>query len=72
MIFGGIRIRTRSAIQVGRNEPLNPIFSTLEQRIAALLSEEQCGEDLDAASWVWAVLLGVGVPALMLLIGWWA
>jgi hypothetical protein len=43
----------------------------LEQRLAALERGHGCGEDFDRASWFWLVLLGVVIPALMLLAGWW-
>ena len=38
------------------------------RRIAAL--ESQCGEDFDAASWLWLILLGVLLPVALLLYGW--
>jgi hypothetical protein len=28
--------------------------------------------DFDAASWFWMMLLGVAIPLLLLVVGWWA
>jgi hypothetical protein len=42
----------------------------LEARIAAL--ERQSTADFDARCWMWMVLLGVLVPVLLILIGWFA
>ena len=49
-----------------------PAPATLDERLAALESGRGLGEDFDERSWVWLVLLGVVVPALLLIIGWWA
>ena len=43
----------------------------LEHRIAALEAGGQCGEDFDTVSLVWLVLLGIVLPAALLVIGWW-
>ena len=43
----------------------------LEHRIAELETGGQCGEDFDSASLVWLALLGVVLPAGLLIIGWW-
>jgi hypothetical protein len=48
-------------------EPLDP---ELERRVAALESGAEAGTDFDAASWFWMVMLGVVVPAALLLWGW--
>jgi hypothetical protein len=42
----------------------------LERRIEVL---ERAGEtrDLDTRSWVWLILLGAVLPALLLALGWW-
>ncbi len=45
--------------------------AALELRLAALETGDQCGEDFDAASLLWLMLLGVALPAALLLIGWW-
>ena len=42
----------------------------LEQRLEALANGEQQGEDFDARSWAWLMLLGVILPAALILIGW--
>jgi hypothetical protein len=44
--------------------------SELDERIAALESHQECGEDFDPASLCWLFLLGVAIPAALLLIGW--
>ena len=43
----------------------------LEERIAAI---EIAGRtsDFDTSSWLWMILLGVVIPLIMLVIGWWA
>jgi hypothetical protein len=48
-----------------------PLAPELEARIAAF---ELAGEsaDFDAAGWFWMVLLGVAMPLLLLVVGWWA
>lgn len=43
----------------------------LEHRIAELESAGQCGEDFDRVSFGWLLLLGIVLPAALLLIGWW-
>lgn len=42
----------------------------LESRLAALDSGAQQGDDFDARSWFWLAVLGVVVPAVLLVIGW--
>lgn len=49
-----------------------PESATLEQRLAALESGRETGEDFDRRSWFWLVLLGLVIPGVMLLVGWWA
>ena len=44
----------------------------LEHRIAELETGGQCGEDFDSASLIWLLLLGIVLPAVLLIIGWWA
>lgn len=46
-----------------------PLPSDLERRIEALERANE-GRDLDRASWVWLILLGAVVPALLLVLGW--
>jgi hypothetical protein len=43
----------------------------LEQRIAELETGGQCGEDFDSASLIWLLLLGIVLPAALLIAGWW-
>ena len=43
----------------------------LEHRIAELETGGQCGEDFDSASLVWLLLLGILLPAALLILGWW-
>ena len=47
-----------------------PLPAELERRIDAL-ERIRGGEDLDARSWAWLILLGAVLPALLLVIGWW-
>jgi hypothetical protein len=42
----------------------------LEKRLAAVEAHGR-GADFDTASWVWMMMLGVLLPALLLLVGWW-
>jgi hypothetical protein len=42
----------------------------LEQRISRLESGRECGEDFDPVSLCWLFVLGVLIPAGLLLIGW--
>jgi hypothetical protein len=42
----------------------------LEKRLDALASSDQQGEDFDGRSWAWLLLLGVILPAVLILIGW--
>lgn len=51
---------------------LQPAPASLDERLAALESGRGLGEDFDARSWFWLVLLGVVVPGLLLIVGWWA
>jgi hypothetical protein len=48
-----------------------PLPAELEQRIAALESAREAGEDFDARSWCWLIVLGVLTPGVLLLIAWW-
>lgn len=49
------------------SEPELP--AELEARIAALENGET-GTDFDALSWAWMVLLGMALPATLILLGW--
>jgi hypothetical protein len=42
----------------------------IEARLAAV-EAHGAGADFDRASWVWMLLLGVALPAVLLAIGWW-
>jgi hypothetical protein len=44
----------------------------LEARLAELENEAGQGLDFDAASGCWLLLLGVVLPAILLILGWWA
>jgi hypothetical protein len=63
-------MRMRSPSPVAGPVELQP--PELEARIAALEHEAGQGLDFDAASWCWLLLLGVLLPAVLLLLGWWA
>ena len=43
----------------------------LEHRITELETGGQCGEDFDSASLAWLLLLGIVLPAALLIMGWW-
>jgi hypothetical protein len=43
----------------------------LEERITALESQAECGDDFDPFSWWWLIILGVLIPIGLILIGWW-
>jgi hypothetical protein len=43
----------------------------LEARITALESGAEQGRDFDAVSWIWLALLGVAVPVVLFVLGWW-
>jgi hypothetical protein len=43
----------------------------LEERIVALESEREVGDDFDARSWFWLILLGVITPVALLVMSWW-
>jgi hypothetical protein len=43
----------------------------LEERVVALESSSGLERDFDRASWIWLIALGVVVPVLLLLVGWW-
>ena len=53
--------------------PMNDIAPELEERIARLEGDlrSAAGPDFDAVSWGWIITLGVVLPAVLLLIGWW-
>jgi len=52
---------------------MSVIAPELEKRIARLEGDLQvaAGPDFDAVSWVWIIALGVALPAVLLLAGWW-
>jgi hypothetical protein len=43
----------------------------LEARIAAFENAAPTS-DFDGASWFWMILLGIAVPLVLLIVGWWA
>jgi hypothetical protein len=43
----------------------------LEARIAAF-EKTPPDRDFDTAGWIWMILLGVALPLLLLVAGWWA
>jgi hypothetical protein len=43
----------------------------LEARIA-VLEREAAPSDFDALSWFWMLFIGLAVPVLLLVVGWWA
>jgi hypothetical protein len=43
----------------------------LEARIAAFESAAP-RSDFDIVSWIWMILLGVAIPLILLIVGWWA
>jgi hypothetical protein len=55
----------------GRGSADASLPAELEHRIAELEAGGQCGEDFDSTSFFWLLLLGVVLPAVLLLIGWW-
>jgi hypothetical protein len=42
----------------------------IEARLA-VVEAHGAGADFDRASWVWMLLLGVVLPAVLLAVGWW-
>ena len=52
---------------------MSDLAPELEERIARLEGDlrSAAGSDFDAVSWGWIVTLGVVLPAVLLLIGWW-
>jgi hypothetical protein len=56
----------------GTTEDRDALPAELEHRIAELETGGQCGEDFDAASLVWLALLGIVLPAALLIMGWWS
>ena len=43
----------------------------LEERVAALESSSGMERDFDRVSWTWLIALGVVLPVLLLIVGWW-
>ncbi len=44
---------------------------TLAGRIRALKDPDHCGQDFDGRTWAWLVALGIVLPAILLIVGWW-
>jgi hypothetical protein len=51
-----------------RHAPLAP---ELEKRIA-VVERSASSSDFDRAAWIWMALLGVAIPLLLIVLGWWA
>ena len=51
--------------------PPSPLPAELDERLRALETPDECGEDFDFASFCWLFALGVVIPAGLLMIGWW-
>lgn len=49
---------------------MQKIPAELERRIRALEAPGGQGEDFDATSWFWLLLLGVALPVVGLIVGW--
>jgi hypothetical protein len=64
-------LREPGAASAGADPSRDPLPAELEERIAALESGAECGEDFDRASLVWLLLLGVVMPVALLAAGWW-
>ncbi len=58
-----------SLIRSGRTVAAD-LAPDLEARLAAVEAHGD-GADFDRASWVWMLLLGVVLPAVLLALGWW-
>jgi hypothetical protein len=66
-ISGGFPTRTLKPFPApAMNEPP----PELEARIAAFENAPP-SPDFDTASWIWMILLGVALPLLLLVVGWW-
>jgi hypothetical protein len=52
---------------------MSDIPPELEERIARLEGDLRvaAGPDFDAAGWAWIIALGVVLPVVLLLFGWW-
>jgi hypothetical protein len=44
----------------------------LERRIVALESQSETGDDFDAVSWLWIIVLGAVLPLGLIVLGWFA
>jgi hypothetical protein len=51
--------------------PGQALPAELEARIAAL-EAGAARSDFDGLSWFWMILIGIAIPILLLVIGWWA
>jgi hypothetical protein len=54
----------------GIEAPTPALPPDLDARLSALEAHAQRA-DFDMSSWFWMILLGIAVPAILLLIGWW-
>jgi hypothetical protein len=73
MISGGSPIRMPKPIPAAPVADPAPqaLPPELEARIEAF-ERAAPRPDFDAASWFWMMLLGVAIPLLLLIVGWWA
>jgi|GEM_PF-1811186 len=58
-----------SALPAQATAPALP--AELEARLAALETGAS-RSDFDGLSWFWMILIGIAIPLLLLVIGWWA
>ena len=66
MTFGGSRMQMQRPTLA---TDLVELPAELEDRIAAI-EAHSASADFDAASWAWMLLLGVALPAVLLVAGW--
>ena len=57
-------------LEPGQRAAAAALPAELEARIA-LLEGAADTEDFDAASWLWMLLLGLVLPAVVIALGWW-
>jgi hypothetical protein len=68
---GPVTDPTESDISLQAPPPLPALPVELEARIASFENAAPTS-DFDGASWFWMILLGVAVPLVLLIVGWWA
>jgi hypothetical protein len=81
MISGGFRIPMPKPIpaapvaDAASAPPSPPSLPSLPPELEARIEEFERAAprpDFDAASWFWMMLLGVALPLVLLIVGWWA